>query len=164
MTTLTMNKKIAGFTFLELIIVIIVMGVIAINVFNTWPATPINLAAEVNQLADDIRYTQSLAMTKNQRYRLVITSSTQYAIQNSSGTPIVLALGNTTMTLPSGSTFGTLTGLPNNLVNFDSLGSPYTDTATPGTALAVTASIPITANGQTRTVTIAPGTGRVTVP
>ena len=158
----TISKQ-SGFTLVELVIVIILLGILSIGVYINWPASTINLGGQANQLANDLRYTQALSMTTGSRYRLVIASSNTYQIVNSAGSAIRLAMGNTTMTLGSGISFGTLTNLPNNLVNFDGLGIPYSDTATPGTQLASTATIILTAAGENKTISITPQTGRVLV-
>jgi len=152
----------AGFTLIELMVTIIIISILAATVLLQWPGSTINLREQAEQLADDIRYTQSLAMTKGQRYRIVL-SSASYQIINSSGSAVTLMNGSTTMTLNSGITIGALTNLPNSLINFDGRGTPYTDTASPGTALASTASIPMSANGETHTISVTPQTGRVVV-
>jgi prepilin-type N-terminal cleavage/methylation domain-containing protein len=156
-------KSINGFTLLELVIVILVMSILARVIFIKWPGTTINLGAQTEQLANDIRYTQALAMTHGQRYYLSKASNTTYQIKNNAGTAILFPQGNTTTTLNSSITFGTLTNLPNNLIAFDGKGIPYTDSASPGTALAVSATIPLTAGGQTTTIVISPETGRILI-
>ncbi len=158
-----MMKKIVGFSIIELVVVIAIIAILSVNVLITYQPAPINLAAQANQLADDIRYTQSLAMTKGVRYRIVFTTPNKYQILNASGTATILALGNTTLTMGTGVTIGSMTNLPSSLINFDGMGNPYSDTATPGTALAATATIPLTAGGITMTVAVTPGTGRVVV-
>jgi len=155
--------KQGGFTLIELTIVIIILSVLAATAFFSWPATTLNLDGQANQIAADIQYAQTLSMTSGQRYRFVKLSSTTYQILNASGSTVSL-YGRSTVTLNGNITFGTLTNLPNNLVAFDGEGSPYTDTGSPGTALASTATINLSASGQTTTVSITPQTGRVTVP
>jgi len=156
-------KSIRGLTLIELILVMIVTSVLAVVVLVKWPGAEMSLAAQAEQLANDIRYTQALAMTKGQRFYLIQASSTTYQIKDSAGTAVKFATGNTTVTLNAGTTFGTLTNLPNSLVTFDGKGTPYTDTTSPGTALATAATIPLTANGQTESVVISPETGRVII-
>jgi len=150
-----------GFTLIELIIVIIVISILAVYVFSSLPVPSLGLATAATQLSDDIRYTQSLSMTKNQHYRLVKLSASTYQILNAAGTPIMLAQG-TTATLASGVTFGAWTNLTNNLIAFDGRGIPYINAATT-TPLASTATINLTATGGTITVLITPQTGRVVV-
>jgi len=153
-----------GFSLIELIIVIIVMSILAILPFINMPGPGLNLDAQAKKLANDIRYTQSFSMTKGQRYRLVITTgSSSYQILNTAGTAVRFTSGNTTTTLNSGISFGTLSNLPNNLIAFDGEGIPYTTTGSPGTALAANATIPLQSSGSTTNVIIAPMTGTVTI-
>jgi len=156
-------RKQFGFTLLELVFVLILMSILSVGIYLKWPGSIINLGGQAYQLADDLRYTQTLSMTTGQRYRLVKTSANTYQIVNFAGTAIKLAMGNTSVTLNSGITFGTLTNLPNSLVEFDGLGGPYTTATVPGTALTSIATIPLTAGSDTVTVNITPETGRVFV-
>src|SRR5690349_20375458 len=106
-----------GFTLIVLVMVIIILTLILTVLIFSWPGTTLRLGGQAQQLANDIRYAQSLAMTKGQRYRWIKTASNAYQIQNNSGIAIILAQGNTTVTFATGTTFGTLTNLPNNLIN-----------------------------------------------
>lgn len=150
---------IAGFSLIELVMVILIVGIIMVTVVPKWTGTATNVGYEAQRLLSDIRYAQGLSMTTGQRYRWVKTGSNTYQILNEAGSAITLPLGGTTLTFSSGVTFGTLTNLPSSLVAFSSVGAPYTTSTIPGTALASTASIPLTAAGQTRTVQISPQTG-----
>lgn len=150
-----------GFTLIELVCVIVLLGILSVGVFISWPGTQINIVAQAQQIANDLRLTQSLSMTKNQRFRWVKTSSTTYQIVNGSGTAIINPLGSQTTTLNSGLSFGTMTNLPNNLVAFGGDGTPEIDVS--GTDLSATATITITGGGRTATISINPQTGRVTV-
>lgn len=154
---------IKGFTLLELMIVIILASIIAIYPLFTWQGSVISLDAETKKLADDIRYTQSLSMTKGERYRWVKTSATTYQIQNSAGTAILTPTGSTTTSLESGISFGSFTNLPNDLIAFDGQGVPYVDTASPGTALASSGTLLLNQGSDSESIVISPETGRVIV-
>lgn len=151
--------KTLGFTLMEMVIVILIIGILAVVVVPSSNPSDSTLEYQARQVLNDIRYTQALSMATGQRYRWVRTSSSTYQILDSSGTAIALPNGGTTLTLTSGITFGSLSNLPSNLVVFDSFGVPYTDTSTPGTALASTASIPLSNGTLTRSVTITANTG-----
>lgn len=157
----SLNQR--GFTLIELAIVIIVIAIIGVVSFMKWTGTDINVGGQAKQLASDISYTQSLAMTKGVRYYLIITGTNTYQIRNASGSAQTLAMGNTTVTLNTGITFGSLTNLPNSLIAFDGKGAPYTTASSPGTTLSGTATIPLITSSSTRTVSIAPTTGYVSV-
>lgn len=154
-----LNTKDHGFTLLEVVLVILIIGVIAITVTPTRLQVPMRMQYEATRVLNDIRYTQALSMASGQRYRWVRTSSTSYQITDEAGTAIMLPNGATTLTLASGISFGAFSNLPNTLVAFDSFGAPYTDSAYPGTALAATAIIPITNGTQTSNITIVQTTG-----
>jgi prepilin-type N-terminal cleavage/methylation domain-containing protein len=152
-----------GFTLIELVITLAIVGFVTAILLLSWPRFTIKLDAQAGLLADDIRYVQNLSMAKDERYRWVKVSSNSYQITNSSGTAVTLPSGNTTVTFNTGISFGTITNLPNNLIVFNSKGIPYTDTGNPGTLLNATAAITLTASGASKTVYISPETGWVTV-
>ena len=79
----------SGFTLIELAVVIIV-AIVFLAIEIKW-GTVTNITAQAIQLADDIRYTQNLSMARNQRYKLV-TSSSGYVIQNDSSGVTSIAL------------------------------------------------------------------------
>jgi prepilin-type N-terminal cleavage/methylation domain-containing protein len=156
-------KRNTAFTLIELIIVIVIASILASIAVTRWPGTVINLNAQTQQLASDIRYTQNLAMSRATEYTLNVTATT-YSITTNGTAVNNPVTGNATVTLGSGITI-TLspTNLPNNLITFNSLGTPYTDT-TATTALSNAAVITLTSGSNTKTITIQPQTGRVTVP
>ncbi len=154
--------KSAGFTLVELIFVILIMGILAVSVIPKWTGTSLGVEFEARRLVNVIRYTQALSVATGQRYRWVKVSSSSYSILNQSGTAIILPSGGTILTLSNNVSIGSLSNLPDSLVAFDSQGVPYTTSSTPGTTLGSTAGIPMTSSGgQTRTVQITPSTGYV---
>lgn len=155
------KTKILGFTLVEFIIVLVLLGILAASVNILWPGRIINLAAQASLLADDIRYTQSLAMTKGERYRLVQISADRYQIANSSGAVVTFPLRDNPTVLGQGIGFTSPIGT---VVVFDSRGIPYSDTNVPGTALADPLSFVLSSEGRSKTVTVFPETGRVFTP
>lgn len=157
---LTLKDSLAkGFTLVELVFIILVIGILAVVAVPRWTATPMGLEFEARRVLNDIRYTQMMSMTTGERYRWVSVSGNAYSIMNESGTAIMLPSGGTVLVFSGGVTFGSFSNLPNNLVAFDSLGAPYINATLPGTALAATGAIALTAGGQTRSVLITPQTG-----
>ena len=157
-----MLKKHNGFTLSELLLVIILVSIIAVIAVPRWAGAP-NLDAQTQQLLSDLRYTQMLAITHGQRFRLNFTLPSAYNITNLSGTAVPNpSTGSNSITLLSGVTISTLTNLPNNLVAFDENGIPYSNSGA-STALAANATITLTANGISRMIIITPQTGSMAV-
>jgi prepilin-type N-terminal cleavage/methylation domain-containing protein len=155
-----LTKKI-GFTAIELIVVVVVIAIFAVYVTLKGLLVPgTNLKAQANLLASDIRYAQNLSMTAGQHFSLVIINNKSYKINNGSGTAIAMPAGSDSVTLGNGITFDTITNLPNNLITFDSQGTPYTDAAATQ-LLSANALLTLIAGNKTVVITITPSTGSV---
>ncbi len=64
-----------GFTLVELIIVIVVLGIVsAYAVMRGMPVAEVTLPSQAQKMASDIRHAQTLAYTTGQRMRLAITA------------------------------------------------------------------------------------------
>ena len=155
------QKNVIGFTFIELIIVILVAVILVASISILWTGSSVNLDAQASLLINDIRYTQNLAMVKGERYRFVRSSATSYQVTDNNGVPVTLPFGGNTVTFGSGIFFGTIANLPNNFIVFDSLGIPYIDAGNPGTKLSTVATINLVTSNKTRVISISPETGRV---
>ncbi len=154
-----------GFTLVELIVLLLVIAVIAVLAAPKMSNDPVSVATEAEQLAGDIRYVQTLAMTQAQRYRINLTA-TGYTFTLADGTAVIHPLTGSTapINLNSGTTIGlSPPGLPNHLVAFDGRGVPYTD-APATTALAATATIVLSRSTASQQISISPETGKVTPP
>jgi prepilin-type N-terminal cleavage/methylation domain-containing protein len=158
MNTDVILYKYYGYSLIELIIVFLVIGILAVYPLIQWSGTTANVLAEAQLIASDIRYAQSLSMSTESCYRIVRSSATSYQITNGT-TTIILPSGSTTMILNSGISFGTW--IPSNLIAFDSNGIPQSDAC--ATALSANATIPVTNGSTTNTITINQVTGMVTV-
>ncbi len=156
-----MTRQAKGFTLIELVMVMVVLGVLAALASMRMPGDGINVGAQAEQLASDIRYTQSLAMSRGQRFRVNV-SANSYQITDMSGVAQVHpGTGQTAaVTLGSMVLSGYNPPLTNSYLAFDSLGVPYTD---PTTALAALVTMTLTSGGEAITVRVAPQTGRVQV-
>ena len=157
-----MTRQAKGFTLIELIMVMVILSIVAAVASMRMPGDGINVSAQAEQLASDIRYTQSLAMSRGQRFQINFTAST-YQIRNAAGDPQVHP--GTGQTAAVGLDSTVLSGynppLTGNILAFNSLGVPYTDATT---ALAGLATLTLTSGGEAITVRVAPQTGRVQVP
>jgi prepilin-type N-terminal cleavage/methylation domain-containing protein len=150
--------KCDGFSLIEMVMVLIIISIISIVVMTTYPGSVINVAAQADQLMGDIRYTQSLSKHRGQRYRINFAAD-RYWISSADGATVYShpASGANIIFLNNGITLGTT----NAFLVFDANAVPYTNTATPWTALAADAVVTLTAGADTRTVRISPETGRL---
>ncbi|NIQ92677.1 MAG: prepilin-type N-terminal cleavage/methylation domain-containing protein [Deltaproteobacteria bacterium] len=126
-----------GFTLVELIMVVVLIGILAVSVIPKFVDTSaISLQGGAAMVAADIRYTQELAMSTHSPKTITFTTNDTFYTVNSQ-----------TMNLPSrvsissGATF-----------TFNSLGEPTTGGGS---------SVQITAGGSTKTITVESYTGRV---
>jgi prepilin-type N-terminal cleavage/methylation domain-containing protein len=154
------RKSNLGFTLLEMVIVILIIGILSLVVINQLPSASIDLGALAQEIVSSVRYTQALSMYTGQRYYFYAPSTGSYEIVNGSSTPIVLAQGNTVVTFPTGVTFGATT-FPNGMVGFNGRGQPITDTT--GTLLTTTGTFSLTNGTTTMTITVQANTGAVTL-
>lgn len=156
---LRINQE-SGFSLIELIAVLAITSVLAATAVTKWPGSGINLAAEAEKLAADIRYIQSYSATHDQRYRINFFAN-RYGFTNLNGaTALLHPITNTAqIMLPTGTTLATT----NAYLAFDGRGVPYRTAVLPGTVLTVVAVVTLTSGGQSRTVQVSPETGRVVV-
>jgi len=124
-----------GFTVIELIIVIVIIGILAVMVIPRMMDTrTINARESAELVAADIRRTQELALSGISSQSVIFTSGNGYYIA-----------GGRTVTLPSGVTIGTTT-----TITFNRQGVP---SANPSFSVNVGGVL----------VTITQNTGRVTI-
>ena len=159
-----------GITLVELIVVMLIAGILAFVVVPRLSQNTIELSAQAEQVARDIRFAQSLSMTRGPalgsqgRYCIFFTA-TGYQLRNNSNsyaTPCTTAVahpatGSTAAVVLSGTTVSTA-NLTGTYVEFDTKGQP-----TNFTAPASNATVTLTATGGPRTVVVSPVTGKVNV-
>jgi MSHA pilin protein MshC len=150
----------SGFSVLELVLVLVMVGVLAVFAApRMFTAQSITLPAGAAPMAAAIRYTQSLAMSRGQRYRINFAGGS-YQITDMGGAPIVQPLTASTAAVSIAP--ATLSGynppLTGSYVAFDGKGVPYVSATT---TLAGTATITLTSGTEVASVAIAPETGHV---
>ena len=160
-----------GFSLTELIVIITILGILSWLAFPKMSAMDeIKLDAAARRLAGDLRYAQSLAMSRRVIHGVLFDPALgKYTVfAPNPATPITdpadrartMVVDYTSRTefkgvLVQSATFGTTPG-----VTFDYFGVPR-DTA--GVDLSSTGIVVLTYQGQTDTVFVAPQTGMVTV-
>ncbi|MEW5757266.1 MAG: GspH/FimT family pseudopilin, partial [Pseudomonadota bacterium] len=144
-----------GFTLVELVTVLLIVSVISVTAVVSWPGEGISLSAQADQLLGDIRYAQSLAMHRGQRYRINFAGD-RYWLSDESGSTVYAhpVVGSTNVMLGSGISLSSTNG---SLI-FNTAGVPYSSTSTP---LATIAVLTLSAGGESVSVRVSPGTGRV---
>lgn len=161
MTRISGIRSIAenGFSIVELVVIIVLVGLLAFTAIPRMAGPSLALDAQAEQLAADIRYTQSLAMTRGDRFRINLTAAS-YQVTDSAGMNPQIHPG-TSSTNPVLLKSVSLSGpLINNYLAFDGRGIPYT-VYNSSTGMAASATITLTGGSATRTVVISPETGRV---
>jgi len=151
-----------GFTVVELVVILVLVALLAFAVIPRYQDKgAINVSALAEQLASDVRYTQSLAMTSGQHNRINLVTAS-YQITTSTGVPVAHPATGSSAAISLSNVSLTLSGLANGYIAFDGKGIPYTDVVA-GTPLGASATITLNSAGSTRQIVVSPQTGRVLV-
>jgi len=124
------DNGVAGFTLIELVLIILLLSILSVTVVEKWPVG-MNTEAAALEFKRAVRYAQHMSMTREfiagNPWGLVVASS-QYSIQHRDGSGKVpdfsdrFLLGDAAMTIASGPAAG---------LWFNGLGEPVDETGAP---------------------------------
>lgn len=138
------NRK--GFTLVEIISVVLILGIIAAVVVPMMDTSSVEVSVSASTIEADLRFVQELAMSRNPATGTPVSivfsaGATTYSITDPSG------LYDTSRTLPDGVTI-----LSGGTISFNKFGEPTS-----------IASIQVKEGSSVKTITVEQFTGRVTV-
>ncbi len=142
-----------GFTLVELVAVLLILGVTSSAIMLRWAPGDQSLSAQADLLARNLRHTQAMAMSRGVALTLDVQSPTTYAITDGTATIRDSAGAVQDYVLENGVTLSVSD------LKFDTLGRPLTGTG----LLAAPRSWTLSGESSTATVLIQPLTGHVTV-
>lgn len=155
------SKRNAGFTLTELIAIILVVSVLSVTALYSQTGGGARLNIQVDELVSDIRYIQSYAVSRGQRFRINFPTATAYTLTNLTGAVAVPhpVRNSNQIVLEDGVSLTST----NSFIVFDGMGVPYINDTTPYIPLSSDAIISISHSGQSRSIRVSPETGRVLV-
>ena len=154
--------RVTGFTYIELLVTMVIMGLISIAVLPRAPGLGVEAGPEVEQLAADLRYVQMRSMNDGARFCLSVSANSYSLSTAASGctVPLVSAGGIMSPVTLRDAQLVT-SGLPGTVIVFDGMGTPYGSAAPSAVALTSAIVFTLTVAGVTRSVTVSPVTGMV---
>lgn len=152
--------SIKGFSLVELVVVMVILAVLAATFLPKTSDRTINVNAQADMIAGEVRYVQSLAMTQGQRYYISSTSTTYGLFAVSGATPIPHPTTGSTTPIPLAAGITATMSTP--VIAFDGKGIPYTNASATTALSGVNATITLSSDTANAVVEVFPETGRVT--
>ena len=153
-----------GFTLIELIITMVVVGLIGTILFVGWPGKTSLVISQAAQLAQDLRYARHYAISHEISTRITFNvASKQYALTNNATSAAIILPGSAQNSSQLDTSFTlTLNNLANNYIIFDKDGLPYNTNG--GSVMTSNATVSLSGDGETGVVTIRARSGSIGLP
>lgn len=130
-----LKQKGKGFTLLEVIVVLVMIGIItAVAVSRMLSTDEVNISAQTETIKTHLRYAQAKAMNTNSVWGINFISSSAYSLYRNGNTTDVVALPGESSSTVSLSAIS-IAGTPF-IVSFDSWGQPFADQGATGSSTA----------------------------
>lgn len=153
------KKGESGFTLIETIAVLILIGIVAAVAVVRWGGDETSLISQAEVIKAHLRYAQARSMNFNSIYGIQSTGGA-YFLFNDGNTANKIALpGEAGVTVDVS---GNNLVLDNFILSFDFLGVPHQDAAaTDGQELVNVKNIIVSGNGVSKTISVTPNTGYI---
>lgn len=148
------GSRSGGFTLIETITVLLIVGILASVVLSRGASLNSDLPARVGEVRSQLRYLQLMTMKKGINLALTC-DGTSYWAHNSTNASLPLP-GESSATISLADKKMQMSAFT---ISYDAFGIPYS--GSPLTKLTNNATISITAGGKTGTLTVTPETGFV---
>jgi len=142
-----------GFTWVELIVVIVILGIMSAFVAIRFMGSDTVLAAQTEVLKAHLRYAQSRSMNSNTVWYIQFSGNSYSLYKKGDAVAKLIPGGDSpTLNLPSGMS------ITSGIVSFDDWGKPYTD-ADAQVEQAIDRTLTVTDSSGLRIITITKNTG-----
>lgn len=154
MQSFTIARRHRGFTLIELVIVLVMLGTLAAYAIPRWAADDTTVAAQAARLARDLRHAQTIAMNQGRTLSFDIQAPSGYRVTDS-----VTAITDPATMQNFQITLDNSVSVAGSDTDFDSLGRPTSS----GTLLTAPRVFTLSGTSRTATITVSAVTGFVSI-